>query len=332
MIDPAPRIVTSATNERFRRLLALTGSARERARAGIVVLEGAHLLQAWADRFGAHDEPIELFAARRGTRDPEIAGWLARHPARAVVLDDRLYARASDVEHGAGLLAIVRRPVPAWPVRIDDDAVYLDRVQDPGNVGSVLRSCAAVGVRRVLCAPGTASCWSPKVLRAAMGAHFALAIHEGIVADELLARAQVTAWATDAAADACLYEADLRAPSLWLLGNEGQGLDAGLRDVAQPVRIPQTEAVESLNVGVAAALCLYEQWRQRRFAGPGRAMPDPAAPDRTTPDRAAPDRATPGRTTPDRARAGSSSRSPRSTSSSTRASGSARGASASRPR
>lgn len=327
MTDPAPRVVASASNERFRRLLALTGSARERARAGVVVLEGAHLLQAWSDRFGRIDEPIELFAARRGARDPGIAGWLARHPARAVVLEDRLYARVSDVEHGSGPLAIVRRPASALPARIDDDAVYLDRVQDPGNVGSVLRSCAAVGVRRVLCAPGTASCWSPKVLRAAMGAHFRLEIHEGVDADDLLARAGMAMWATDAAAADSLYDADLRAPSLWLLGNEGQGLDARLRGAARRVSIPQTDAVESLNVGVAAALCLYEQWRQRNFAAPDR-----SAPDRADPDGAVPDSATPEGATPDRARAGSSSRSPRSTSSSTKASGSPRGASASRPR
>lgn len=314
MTEGGPRVVTSSSNARYRRLLALAGSSRERARAGVVVLEGAHLLQAWADRFGRGVEPLELFAARRGMADPEIGSWLMRHRERALVLEDRLFDRASGVEHGAGLLAIVALPEARLPDRLEEDAVYLDRVQDPGNVGSVLRSCAAVGVRRVLCAPGTAACWSPKVLRAAMGAHFGLEIHEGIVAAELQARCRVAPMATDAGAARSLYESDLRAPTLWLLGNEGRGLapESKAWARAQRVSIPQTGAVESLNVGVAAALCLYEQWRQRGFPGrrPG----------------AGGSGATPGR-----ARAAPSRRSPRSTSSWTTTSGSLRGASAPRP-
>jgi len=159
----------------------------------------------------------------------------------------------------------VDTPRPTLPDRLVDDAVYLDRVQDPGNVGTVLRTCAAVGVRRVITSPGTAFCWSPKVLRAAMGAHFHLDIHEGVPPSELLARLAVEAVATTADAPAGLWQADLRGPRVWLLGNEGQGLEAAL--LAAPgvrrVSIPQSEAVESLNVGVAAAVCLYEQLRQR---------------------------------------------------------------------
>ncbi len=277
MTEAGPRIVVSASNERFRRLLALAGSARERARQSVALLEGVHLLQAWSERYGHDAGPIEMFVPRRAANDLQIAGWIARYGARTVVLDDRLYDRASGVEHGSGPLAIVPLPHTTLPACIDADAVYLDRVQDPGNVGSVLRSCAAAGVRRVLCAPGTAACWSPKVLRAAMGAHFRLEIHEGIDADELRARCAIGAIATDAAATHSLYDTDLRAPTLWLLGNEGQGLDPAL--IAWPearrVSIPQTDAVESLNVGVAAALCLYEQWRQRGFArtDPGRFTP-----------------------------------------------------------
>ncbi|MBW7925893.1 MAG: RNA methyltransferase [Burkholderiaceae bacterium] len=269
MTEDAPRVVASASNARYRRLLALVGSSRERARAGVVVLEGVHLLQAWAGRFGRDAEPVEVFVARRGIADAGIGSWAMRYRRQAVVLEDRLFDRASSVEHGAGLLAIVALPTAHLPAQLDDDAVYLDRLQDPGNVGSVLRSCAAAGVRRVLCAPGTAACWSPKVLRAAMGAHFGLEIHEGVEAAELQARCRVEPMATDAGAPRSLYDVDLRAPVLWLFGNEGQGLAPTLKawTRARRVSIPQTEAVESLNVGVAAALCLYEQWRQRGFAG-----------------------------------------------------------------
>ena len=280
--------IESAANEGFRELLALAGSARERRRQGLSVIEGAHLLEAYLARHGA---PRRIFlpartaaaiAAAAGQPDAgdgagtgedrgagggfaEIASLVRAAGVEPIVLADRLFAQASQVEHGPGPIALVDTPRPELPARLRDDAVYLDRVQDPGNVGTVLRTCAAVGVRRVIASPGTAFCWSPKVLRAAMGAHFHLDIHEGVPPAELLARLAVEAVATTADAPARLWQADLRGPRVWLLGNEGQGLEAGL--LAAPgvrrVSIPQTDAVESLNVGVAAAICLYEQLRQR---------------------------------------------------------------------
>jgi len=266
--------IESPSNERFRALVALAGSARDRRREGLSVIEGAHLLAAYLARHGA---PRQLFLPARTAAEldtasrpgmAEIAALVARAGVEPLVLADRLFAQASQVENGPGPIAIVDTPRPALPQRLVDDAVYLDRVQDPGNVGSVLRTCAAVGVGRVIASPGTAFCWSPKVLRAAMGAHFHLDIHEGVTAAELLSRLAVEAVATAADAPAQLYQADLRAPRVWLLGNEGQGLEASL--LAAPgvrrLSIPQTDAVESLNVGVAAAVCLYEQLRQRSAA------------------------------------------------------------------
>lgn len=262
--------IESAANETFRELLALAGSARERRRLGFSVIEGVHLLEAYLARSGA---PRQIFLPARtaealaagGRAVAEIAALLRAAGLEPVVLADRLFAQASQVEHGPGPIALVDTPRPSLPERLVDDAVYLDRVQDPGNVGTVLRTCAAVGVRRVITSPGTAFCWSPKVLRAAMGAHFHLDIHEGVPPAELLARLAVEAVATTADAPAGLWQADLRGPRVWLLGNEGQGLEAAL--LAAPgvrrVSIPQSEAVESLNVGVAAAVCLYEQLRQR---------------------------------------------------------------------
>ena len=264
--------IVSPGNERFRRLLELAGSARERRRQGLSVIEGVHLVEAWLDRFGGAGAgaSAQLFVPQRGLASEEVRALLQRFPAPPTMLDDRLFARASQVEHGPGPLAIVPTPRPALPPRIDEDAVYLDRVQDPGNVGSILRTCAAVGVRRVLASPGTAFCWSPKVLRAGMGAHFHLDIHEGVHAQALHERVTVAVHATEAGAPTTLFRADLRAPSLWLFGNEGQGLDAGLRawPAVAAIAIPQQPGIESLNVGVAAAVCLYEQLRQRMAAAP----------------------------------------------------------------
>lgn len=296
--------IQSPANEVFRELLALSGSARERRRRGLSVIEGVHLLGAWvaakgpprriflpsrvAEALQAPERGAEI-AARQGAGSglAEIAGLLHAAGVEPVVLADRLFTQASQVEHGSGPIAIVETPRPPLPASLCDDAVYLDRIQDPGNVGSVLRTCAAVGLKRVIASPGTACCWSPKVLRAGMGAHFHLEIHEGVTPAQLLARLAIGAIATVAGAPLSLFGADLRAAGIWLLGNEGQGLDAALLEApgVRRLSIPQTDAVESLNVGVAAAVCLYEQLRQRSVQPAGKPERKPGKGGRATPAR-----------------------------------------------
>ncbi len=255
--------IASAANERFRRLLDLAGSARERKRQGLSVIEGTHLVQAWLERFGDQAGGAQVFVSRRGLASDEVRALVGRFPAPPTVLDERLYARASQVEHGSGPLAIVPTPRPAMPPRVDDDAVYLDRIQDPGNVGSILRTCAAVGVRRVLTSPGTAFCWSPKVLRAGMGAGFALRLRERLREDEILALS-LPLVGTSPHADELLPQAALPQPLAWLLGHEGQGASPRLlASCATTVRIPQPGGEESLNVAAAAAICFYEALRRR---------------------------------------------------------------------
>ena len=115
--------IASAANERFRRLLDLAGSARERKRQGLSVIEGMHLVQAWLERFGDRAGDAQVFVARRGLASDEVRALVGRFPTPPTVLDDRLYARASQVEHGSGPLAIVPTPRPAMPPQLDDDAV-----------------------------------------------------------------------------------------------------------------------------------------------------------------------------------------------------------------
>jgi len=142
-------------------------------------------------------------------------------------------------------------------------SVVLDRLQDPGNVGSVLRSAAAFGVPQVLALKGTVALWSPKVLRAGMGAHFGLQLAEGLE-EHSLAALQLPLVATSSHAGLDLPRATLPWPCAWVLGHEGQGVAAGLLTrCALQVRIPQPGGEESLNVASAAAVCLYESARQR---------------------------------------------------------------------
>jgi len=270
---PAPtQAVGSAANPRFRLLLGLVDKARERRRHQASVIEGIHLLEAYLGRFG---KPRVVFVPQ-GAPAP-VARLAAAAGAELVELEPQLFARASQVEHGTGPIAIIDTPRPALPESIVEDLVYLDRIQDPGNVGSILRTCAAVGVRRVATAPGTAFCWAPKVLRAGQGAHPQLAFHAEIPGAERRPCARLVP--RDAAAQAArrIDRSDLRAPAAGVFGNEGAGVAAAIREDAPDgaVAIAQTAAVESLNVGVAAAICLYEQWRQRGF--PGAAAADSGA-------------------------------------------------------
>jgi TrmH family RNA methyltransferase len=141
--------------------------------------------------------------------------------------------------------------------------VILDRLQDAGNVGSILRSAAAFGVTQVLALRGTAALWSPKVLRAAMGAHFALQLHEAM-AEQDLWPLRLPWVATSSHATAVLHEAKLPRPCAWVFGHEGQGVSAELAArCTLTLRIAQPGGEESLNVAAAAAICLHEGMLQR---------------------------------------------------------------------
>jgi RNA methyltransferase, TrmH family len=141
--------------------------------------------------------------------------------------------------------------------------VVLEDVQDPGNLGSILRSAAAAGVRDVLLTPACAQAWSPRVLRAGMGAHFALRLYEqcDIAAFASRYRGRVLAAVRDGAGP--VFGTDLRGDVALMFGNEGAGLSAGLLALASArVSIPMPGACESLNVAAAAAVCLFERVRQ----------------------------------------------------------------------
>lgn len=262
-----PRRIASRDNPFFRELLQLAGSARERRRQGASLIEGVHLCEAFLDR---HGEPREAVVSESGAANPEVIALLRRWRRPPVLLSDGLFRALSAVENGIGIAFVVDTPRPELPQTISTDCVYLDRIQDPGNVGTLLRTCAGVGVARVVTAPGTAWCWSPKVLRAAMGAHFHLDLHESVPWAEFVARLRVPVHAATADGARPLYSTDLRPACAWVFGREGEGVDAQVLAAASlRVAIPQAAAIESLNVGVAAAICLYEQLRQRRFADAG---------------------------------------------------------------
>jgi RNA methyltransferase, TrmH family len=254
--------VSSRDNPAFRQVLDLVTSSRERRRRRSSLIEGIHLCRAYRTRYG---EPQVIVVTGEARSHPEVPPLLSATSSTVLELTESLFRELSQVENGIGIAYVISTPVAELPEQILDDCVYLHRLQDPGNVGALLRTCAAVGVRRVLTAPRTVFCWSPKVIRAGMGAHFALEIHEGVDWADVLPRLRLPVMATSTTAAQTIYDVDLRAPRLWLFGNEGAGLPADFE--SPPVAwlsIPQSPSVESLNVSVAGAVCLFEQLRQRR--------------------------------------------------------------------
>lgn len=263
----SPRHVASRDNPLFKRLRALASSAQARRKEGLSVLDGAHLVEA---ALAAAWRPEMLAVSESGMKRAEIARLVAASPVPAACFPDALFEAFSTVEHGAGVVAAVATPRVALPDAIDTDCLLLEHLQDPGNMGSLLRSAAAAGVRWVICSEATVYAWSPKVLRAAQGAHFALSIVEGVSLDVAVARLKVPVIATELRAGMSLFDCDFAGPVAWLFGNEGGGLsDQALRLAHRRVSIPMPGQAESLNVAAAGAVCLFEAVRQRGAAAGG---------------------------------------------------------------
>jgi TrmH family RNA methyltransferase len=257
------KLIQSRDNPFYKGLVKLSGSARQRGKANQTLLDGAHLLAAYLDA-GMLPQHVLLSAA--ASHDAEIAALLARlRNVPVTQLDDKLFAELSELKTPTGMLALINVPQPDRPISQSRFALLLEDIQDPGNLGSMLRSAAAAGCDAVFLSTGCADAWSPKVLRAAMGGHFALHIYEQ---QDLLDVAKTFSGmllATTLQATRSLYDCDLRGNVALLIGNEGAGLSDELQNLAtQKITIPMQGKVESLNAAAATAICLFEVVRQRQ--------------------------------------------------------------------
>ncbi len=253
------KLIQSRDNAFFKSLKRLAESGRERRKTGQTLLDGVHLVEAYELAFG----PVEtLIVAESAPAGGEVARFVAGR--ETVVLADSLMRDLGLVETPSGLLGLIDTPGAKATVNRKKDAILIDGVQDPGNVGTLLRTAAAAGVEQALLSPGCASAWSPRVLRAGQGAHFALAIHEEVDLAGFMAGYEGTTAVTCLAGATSLYAARLDGPVAWVFGSEGQGVRPELIAVAGlRVKIPMPGAVESLNVAAAAAVCLFEVVRRR---------------------------------------------------------------------
>jgi TrmH family RNA methyltransferase len=247
----APISITSRDNPLLKRLRSLAQDSNAYRKQGQVWLEGDHLCRAL---LASGQRPVTaVFSDAYWSQAPHDLRDAADH---IVTVPDALMAGISGLESPAGVGFVWDLPRQDAP-QAGAAAVVLDRLQDAGNVGSILRSAAAMGFAQVLALKGTAALWSPKVLRAGMGAHFALHLVEGLSVNDL-ACLSVPLLVTSSHQGDFLHQARLPWPCAWVLGHEGQGVSAALeQQAAQKVRIAQPGGEESLNVAAAAAICLH---------------------------------------------------------------------------
>ena len=259
------KTITSRDNAQYKELVKLAGSQQARRKAGRTLLDGVHLCQSYLQLRGMPEQCVVSEGSLQNPEVMDIVGRLEAQRAHVLALPDALYNAVSQVEHGVGVMFQIATPERAVSEALSVSAVLLDGVQDPGNMGSILRSAAAAGIKQVYCSAGSAVCWSPKVLRAAMGAHFVLDIFENVDLAELVRNARVPTLATSGYAAQRLYDIDLRQPVAWIFGHEGQGVADDLLSLAtHKVVIPHLGQVESLNVAACAAVCFFEQVRQNQ--------------------------------------------------------------------
>lgn len=253
--------ISSADNPRYRELARLLESGRERRKAGLTVLDGVHLIAAYRHHVGA---PQALAVNRSALGNPEIEALLDGG-VRTLVFTDALFQQLSTVTTPTGIFAVVPVPPARAPGEDIGACVLLEGVQDPGNLGSILRSAAASGIADVLLSPGCAQAWSPRVLRGGMGAHFALRLYEQCDLLSFAGSYRGRLLATVREGAGVIYDCDLRGNVGFMFGNEGAGLTQPLAELAaESVTIPMPGSAESLNVAAAAAVCFFERVRQRR--------------------------------------------------------------------
>jgi len=246
-----PTVIHSRDNALLKDLRRLAQDSTAYRKQARVWLEGDHLCSAALAR--GQSPAIAVFSESFW---PVAPAEYAQAATKNVVIADTLWADISALESPAHMGFVLDMPA-ACGLDLHAPTVVLDRLQDAGNVGSILRSAAAFGFGQVLALKGSAALWSPKVLRAGMGAHFALRLVEGLDVQDIDGL-RIPLLATSSHEGDYLHRAALPWPCGWIMGHEGQGVSAALQQRAsRHIRIAQPGGEESLNVGAAAAICLH---------------------------------------------------------------------------
>ncbi len=264
--------ITSREHPVVKQFVRLQKSTRFRKQSGLTLLDGIHLIQSY---LAAGNIPRNLIISETGEKNHALAAlqeyYNAQNKTQIIRMSDAVFQKISPVLSPTGILACIAIPETdtetetAYPNNSihHQFCVLLETIQDPGNLGTILRSAASAGVDHVFVSPDCADVWSPKTLRAAMGAHFVLEIHIDCNLTDIASRLQGQVLGTSPTATKHLYQFDFTVPTAFVFGNEGGGLSEAMQQaVTDMVSIPMPGKIESLNAAAAASICLYEKVRQ----------------------------------------------------------------------
>lgn len=252
----------SKDNPKIKHLRSLIEQHHYRKKHQQSVIEGSHLALAYLEY-----APLSaVFTTEAALQHDDLIQIQQKSSTPIFILSPAQYKTLSGLGTSLPCLAIIDLKHHLFSldqINYQRDTLILDQIQDPGNVGTLLRSAAAANIKQIICTQGTAAIWSPRVVRAGMGAHFSLHCFENMKLEHCLTQFKLPIYATSSHHAHSLYQLDLRQPHVWILGNEGQGVSEFALQHAQAVTIPQPGGQESLNVAVAGSICLFEMVRQR---------------------------------------------------------------------
>ncbi|TAK82684.1 MAG: RNA methyltransferase [Betaproteobacteria bacterium] len=243
-------MISSRENARVKRWAKLMRDARLRRQERRAILEGPHLV---AEALQARIEPVALLVSESGLAQDEIRHLVKQR--EHVLLSDAVFRSIADAQTPQGIAAEIALP----EIEARGDCVFLEAVQDPSNVGAIIRTAAALGAGTVVLDQDCADAWSPKALRAGMGGHFKLAVRQVALLAKELEDFSGTVVCTVPENGISLRQAELRGRLGWVFGAEGRGLsEATMQRAKVKLTVPMAAGTESLNVAAVAAICLYE--------------------------------------------------------------------------
>ncbi|HEX7976860.1 MAG TPA: RNA methyltransferase [Anaerolineales bacterium] len=259
-------MITSVHNPKIQQIRALQSRSRQRREAGAFVVEGVRLVEE-AFQAGWETELV-LYTEDLGERGQVVVKALAAQGVQVEQAAPHVFRAASDTQSPQGILAVL--PIKTLPLPAALDFAFIpDGVRDPGNLGTMLRTAAAAGAQAVFLPPGSVDAFAPKVVRAAMGAHFRLPIYS-LTWDEVrqqVRQAPLWVYLAEAGLGEMYTQADFRRPLALMIGSEAEGASQEGRSLVDtPVHIPMPGGGESLNAAIAAAVLLFEVARQRTIA------------------------------------------------------------------
>lgn len=268
MTSPAFTRIESDANARFKRWKKLALESRSVKKEGATLCEGAHLVMCLLERPEVKVTAILVDEKHVNEEAQALLGKLQDlHPrAPLYTLMPVLYNTLSPVEHGVGLMVEIDVPKVDKAAKLTGDILYLDGVQDAGNAGTLIRTAVAAGVKTIVASPQTVLLWTPKVLRAAMGAHFGAKILEDVTIETFCDQFSGTICVADARGGEDLFATTTypKGETAWVMGAEGPGVSERALELSdRRFYIPIEADCESLNVAAAGAVCLFEQRRRR---------------------------------------------------------------------